>query len=297
MEELIKQLNDAVERFNKALSIIQSDVLAEIELIIKDIKVSNGVIVQDISNLKKINQIKEAIDRVVISPEYQQRVIEFGKAFNTVSDIQAGYFASILEQYTSPRILEEVKKLAIEDTVAALTEAGIQANITDKLAEMLKVNIESGARYSDMVKEIRTFIQGNQETLGAMERYAGQVTTDAINQYSATYNKIVSDDLGLEWFVWAGSLVSDSRDLCERLVAKKYIHKSEIPAIVKGKIDGKQIPIYKKTGLPYGMIPGTNASNFQVRRGGYRCNHLLMPVPAERVPEEIRMRIKEKALV
>lgn len=297
MEELLKQLNEAVEKFNSSLNVIQSDVLAEVELLIKDIAVSGGNVAQSVSNLKKINNLKEAINKVVISPEYKQRVVDFGKAFETVTNIQEVYFSSIIEGFSAPAVLTEIKKQAIQDTVLGLTEAGIEANVSNKIASILKRNIEEGSKYTDMVKELKTFISGDSESLGALERYAETITTDSINQYAATYNQIVSEDLGLDWGMYVGALVGQSRDLCEALVAKKYIHKSELPNIVKGKIDGKQIPIYKKTGLPYGMIAGTNANNFQIRRGGHKCNHLLMPVSDERVPIEIRNKIlkKEKA--
>lgn len=293
-DKLLKELSESVDKFNSSLNVIQSNVLAEVELLLKDIKISNGSIVQDVANLKKINQLKDRLSSVIISPEYTERVINFGKAFNTVERIQGEYFAELIEDYTAPELLGQIKKTAIEDTVAALTEEGINANITTRLGQILTDGVESGAKYTDLLKELKTFIEGDKEVLGAFEKYASTVTTDSINTFSATYNKIITDDLGMEWFTYAGSLVGDSREICEKLVAKKYIHKSELPEIVKGIINGKQIPIYKRTGLPYGMKAGTDANNFQTRRGGWRCNHLLLPVPEERVPVEIRSRVKEK---
>lgn len=293
LDKLLKELNDSVGKFNSSLSIIESGILAEVELLLRDIKLSNGNIVQDVENLKKINRLKETIDKVVINPQYKQRVVDFGKAFNTVEKIQSQYFSEMISNYSAPNVLKQIKQTAIEDTVLSLTETGIRANVSEKVGAILKTGVESGARYNDMVKELRTFITGDSETPGALERYASQITTDGINQFAATYNKIVTDDLGLKWYTYVGSLVGDSRELCEKLVSKKYIHESELSQIVKGKIDGVQIPVYKKTGLPYGMIAGTTKDNFQVRRGGYRCNHLLMPVVAERVPIEIRKKFEK----
>jgi hypothetical protein len=294
LERLIKELNDAVREFNSSLSVIESGVLAEVELLIKELNISNGSIVADVSNLSKINRIRAAIDNVVISPEYTQRVIDFGRAYNKVAEIQGQYFAELIENYTAPEVLDQIKKASIDEMVMSLTESGISANVSDKIGSLIQESIETGGRYTDLTIQLRDFITGTTETAGALERYASQITTDGINQFAATYNKTVSDDLGLEWYMYVGSLVGDSRDLCEALISKKFIHKSELSEVVKGRVNGKQVPIYPKTGLPYGMIPGTNASNFQVRRGGYRCNHLLMPVPEERVPIEIRNKIKVK---
>jgi hypothetical protein len=71
-----------------------------------------------------------------------------------------------------------------------------------------------------------------------------------------------------------------------------YIHVSQLEEIVSGNICGEQVPIYDKTGLPQGMIAGTNASNFRINRGGYNCNHQLYPVSAAVVPKELRDKFK-----
>jgi hypothetical protein len=292
INKLLKELNDSVESFNSSLNVIQADVLAEVEVLIKDISLSGNNITQSVSNLKKINTLYARIEKVVISPEYKARVIEYGKSFSTVEKILDNYFSELVSEYSAPEVLAEIKKLAVQEVVDSLMESGIKANVSDKIGAILKDNIESGAKYTDMVKELKTFIVGNAEDLGAMESYAGTITTDAINEYAATYNKIITDDLDMDWFVYSGALVGQSRELCEKLVAKKFIHKSELPQIVKGNIDGHQIPVSKKTGLPYGMKAGTTANNFQIKRGGYRCNHLMLATSEERVPIEIRKKFE-----
>jgi hypothetical protein len=291
IQDLLKTLEQAISNFNSSLDVIQSDISAEVELIAKQIDLTGQYIKPTVNNLKLINQLKAQVDKAVITPEYEQKVIDFGKAFNEVEKIQNEYFALLVEEYTAPLVVKEMKNLAISETVESLTQSGIRVNVSDKISDILKTNIESGSRYSDMLKEVKTFIQGNEETLGGLERYASQITTDSINQYSATYSNMVSEDLGLEWSIYVGSLVEKSRDVCIELVHKKFLHKSEIPGVLKGKIGEKTIPLYHKTGLPYGMISGTNPENFKIRRGGNKCNHLLMPITEERVPQNIKDKI------
>lgn len=293
IDALLQELDSSVAGFSSSLDSIQSDVLAEVELLIKELNISGGNLVQDVANLQKLNKIKAALNQVVVPKEYTAQVIEFGKAFNTVEKIQSSYFDALVADYTAPVVLGEVKNLAITETVGALTQQGLDVAITNKIGLLIQNSINSGDKYTSLTKQLSTFIKGNSETPGAYQKHVKQITTDSINTYAASYNKIVSDDLGLEWFMWVGALVNDSRELCVELVAKKYIHKSEIPDILNGYINGKRIPIYVKTGLPSGMIPGTNKDNFQTRRGGYQCNHLPMPVLESRVPIEIRNRIKK----
>ncbi len=120
---------------------------------------------------------------------------------------------------------------------------------------------------------------------GALSKYANTYATTAMSQYVGENNRLLTNDLGLEWFEYVGSNIETTREFCEHLTEKRYIHKSEIKTILKGEIDGHQCEIYEKTGLPKGMIEGTTEQNFQVNCGGWNCRHQLVPVAKEAVPK------------
>jgi hypothetical protein len=103
---------------------------------------------------------------------------------------------------------------------------------------------------------------------------------------------MISDRLQSEWYQYVGSNLTTTREFCEHLTKKRYVHKSEIPELLKGNIDGHQCKIYSATGLPQGMIEGTNEENFIVYRGGYNCGHELIPVSEATVPVSIRQKIQ-----
>lgn len=294
IEELLQELDQAIREFNKQMPGIQNDIFDKVLEIAKDLDIKSGDIVASVKNLKTLSRIRAEIDKIIITPEYKKTVSAFAKSFNTIAKIQNNYFATLTEEFTAKAVLQEIKELAINDTITLLTEEGITANVSNKIYEVLSNNVRSGMSWKDFNKEIKNIIVGNDETAGLLEKYSSQITTDSINQFSANYSKIITDDLGLEWFVYAGALEEDSRDFCEALVAKKYVHESEIPELLKGHIGNKRVPIYKKTDLPYGMIPGTNADNFEIRRGGYRCQHQLVPVGESFVPKDIRDKINEE---
>jgi hypothetical protein len=291
INDLLKALDKAIEQFNSSLDVIQNDVLAKVEIISKQIDLSGQNVKPSVNNLKLINELKEEVSKAVVSPEYKNKVIEFGKAFNTVEKIQNEYFSALVEEFSAPAVLKEVKNLAIRETVESLTESGIRVNVSDRIGDILKTNIESGSKYTDMVKELKNFITGTEETVGVLQNYASTITTDAINEYSATYTQIVSDNLGLDWFTYAGALVEGSREVCEELIKKKFIHKSEFAEILKGHVNGKSLTLSKKTGLPLGMKAGTTVDNLRIKRGGWKCNHLYMPTTEERVPQKYKDKI------
>jgi hypothetical protein len=127
-----------------------------------------------------------------------------------------------------------------------------------------------------------------EEKPGMLSKYAKTYVVDTLGQFAGQGNKMIADALESEWFQYVGSNLTTTREFCRHLTKKRYVHISEFPAILKGKIDGHKCKIYTATGLPYGMKEGTNADNFIENRGGWNCGHELIPVSDLTVPKEIR---------
>lgn len=288
IKELLSTIDSSIEQFNKSMPGIQSDILSSILELSKELTMPARSVKQQVANLQLIGKIKYKINDLVLSPEYISNVKTFAKSFDKVTSIQNKYFNKIVaDDYASKTLLKEIKISYIDNAIESLTEAGIDT-ISSNIKDILLRNVTSGGSYSSMVKEVSGYLTDGE---GELTKYARQITTDALNQYSASYTKAVTDDLGLTWFRYVGSLISTSRPFCKELVAKDYVHKSELPTIVKGVIDGKQVPL-GKNGLPSGMIEGTTAQNFMVNRGGWRCQHQLYPVSEFSVPQELRDKFK-----
>lgn len=291
-QKIAQQISDSVEEFNKSIPAVQKSILNEIELLLKDIDTKNGSITANAKNVRLIAQIKQRIEKLILkNKKYKKNLTKYLESFNDITKLQNEYFEEISKEYKPPKLLAAIREEAISATYDSLTKAGISANISEPIQDILRVNITSGAKYSDMLKTVREFIAGNPEKVGALSKYAKQITTDSLNQYAAQQSDLVTNDLDLQWFEYTGALIETSRPFCDALHKKRYVHKSELPKIVEGDfkefkdIDGK---IYDKTGLPEGMIEGTNATNFKVYRGGWNCGHQLVPVSEIAVPKELR---------
>lgn len=255
------------------------------------LKMNDGKIATAAENLKLIAKVKARVTTLIQSGPYKKALKEFIGAYGEIEKLQTQYFQQLAKTYKPPVVLEAIREQSVNTALDSLTDAGIGVNITNKIGDLLNKNITSGAKYSDLVNQLRNFVITNESGAGVLERYTKQITTDSLNQYSAQYTNAVTNDLGLDWFMYTGSLIASSRTFCEALVKKKYIHKSELPNIVLGKfkefedMDGV---ISDKTGLPQGMVAGTTAENFHVYRGGYNCGHQLVPVDEAMVPEWIK---------
>jgi hypothetical protein len=235
--------------------------------------------------------------RLILTPEYIKDVKEFVKSFNEVTTLQNEYWKAQEKTFSPSSLLKEIKKQAIADTVKSLTAAGIGEPISGQITEILRTNITTGGSYAALNSQLREALV-NTKTDGALLKYTKQITTDAINQYSAQYTQAVSNDLGFEWFGYQGSDIKTTRPFCDAMTDLRYFHVTEIPRLLRADDlyyikDGKKtkVPIYDKTKLPHGMIPGTNPSNFQINRGGYNCGHQIRPVSAALVPLVTKERV------
>jgi hypothetical protein len=297
--DILEKINESISNMNKRIPSIQKDIYDSLQEDLRNLDLQDGRIKATVKNLSLINSIKNKLNLIILTPEYKAQVKDFASSFNEITTLQNEYWRGIEKQFKTKPLLQAIKEQAISDTVAKLTEAGIGANIADPIADILRTNITTGGSYKVLTEQLRENLV-NTQTPGTMEKYIGQITTDAVNQYSNQYTQIVSNDLGYEWFKYDNTDILTTRPFCDALTDRPYFHISEVPALLRAegltylnKKTGKREPvmIYEKTGLPSGMIPGTDASNFFIRRGGYRCGHSIRPMNERQVPQADKDRV------
>lgn len=285
-KNIIDRIDDAVAAFVEKIPSAQYDMLHAIDEELSRLDLLDGKIKPTVNNLKIITSIKNKLLRVILTDKYKKNVKEFVQAFRDVTTLHNEYWRGVEKKFKPSSLLKQVKKIAINDTIAKLTEAGIEGNIAQPIADILTQNITQGGSMRELKASLRESLTTTQ-TPGILEKYATQITTDSINQYSRNYTQIVTSDLGLEWYSYRNSLIKTSRPFCIAMVERRYFHVSEIPALLQAKdlyyTDQKtgkktKVPINKKTNLPDGMYPTTNISNFMTLLGGYNCGHQMGPV-------------------
>lgn len=298
-DKILKESERAIEEFNKDIPSVQKVIYDELIEQLRKLDLKDGNIRTTVTNLSVINSIKNKLLKLILSDKYLGNVKEFAKSFNEITKLQNDYWRSSESSFRAKPLLQAIKEQAITDTVSKLTESGIGANIAEPIADILRSNITTGGSYKKLTEQLRENLV-NTQTPGTMEKYVGQITTDAVNQYSNQYTQIVSNDLGYEWFKYDNTDILTTRPFCDAMTDRPYFHITEVPALLRGegltyinKKTGKResVMIYEKTGLPSGMIPGTDASNFFIRRGGYRCGHSIRPVNERQVPQADKDRV------
>lgn len=291
-DEILDKINDSIKGINKSIPAVQRDIYDSLLEDLGKLELQNGNIKTTVKNLSLINSIKNKLNRIILTDDYLTDVKSFAKSFNEVTSLQNQYWRGIEKTFKPRPLLQAIREQAISDVVTKLTEAGIGANIAEPITDILRTNITTGGSYKALTAQLRESLV-NTQTPGTLEKYVKQITTDSLNQYSNQYTQIVSSDLGYEWFKYDNTDILTTRPFCDGMTDRPFFHISEVPALLKAdgltylnKKTGKreQVPIYEKTGLPNGMIPGTNPSNFFIRRGGYNCGHSIRPVNERQVP-------------
>lgn len=284
---IIDRIDDAVATFAEKIPASQRDMLYAIDEELSRLELSNGKIKPTVANLKIVTSIKNKLLRVILTDEYKAQVKAFIQAFRDITTLHNQYWRSIEAKFKPRSILKEVRKVAITDTIEKLTENGIDVNVARPVADILNQNITQGGSMRELRESLSSMLTDAGDTPGLLKKYATQITTDSINQYSRNYTQLVTSDLGLEWFGYRNTLIKTSRPFCIAMVERRYFHISEIPALLKAQgltykhpKSGKQtkVRLNPKTDLPDGMYPTTNVANFLTLLGGYNCGHQAGPV-------------------
>lgn len=285
--DIIKEITKALKGFDKSIPGLQDQLYKEMLEQVKRLDVKGDRIAVTVRNLSILNSIKGKLNRIILNPEYRQEIKDFVKAFNSVYNLQFEYWKSIESTFKPRPLLKAIRNQAITDTVASLTTQGISANVSDAIISILRTNITTGGSYADLTEQLRQSLKTTPESKGILDRYVKTVASDSINQFNRQYTQIVSTDLGYEWYRYMNSDIETTRCFCDAMTDRDYFHVSEVLFLLKGL----GCDIYKKTGLPYGMIAGTNPDNFFIRAGGWNCRHSINPVSVLQVPKDIQQRV------
>lgn len=298
--EIIKKIDGLVEgsakAFNDKTPALQKRIYEEIVVLLKDLELKGERIATTVKNIKAIGSINRRLEKIIFDKGYREQVKEFLKVYNEIASAQNQYFKQVEDKFKPTKLLQAVREVSINSTLDGLTEAGLTANVIDPIKNMLQKSITTGGSYKELAETVRVNLTDDETGDGLMTRYLKTYTTTSVAQYSRNYSQTVAEGLQFRWFRYTGSNMETTRCFCRAMTEKEYFHRSEIPDLLKGEFpefEKLDCELNSKTGLPAGMINGTNVSNFMTNAGGWNCQHSIFPVPDSAVPQELREKFKD----
>lgn len=255
--------------FSDGVKDIEEKLLKEIIKILNVLDIKDGKIQSSEAAIQFLASIDKRITEALKNSGYNSKVREFLKSFDVIlkNNIDVHKLANDIN-ITADQ-LNLVTKLEVENTLSKLTGSGISRDFIQPIRESLYRNITLGSSIQDTKQTIEDYIISNDGKDSKLLRYTTQVARDSISQYDGSIQKAIANELGLNDFIYSGSIIADSRCQCRYWVHKIKLQHDELvdeiaTALDGGSLDGCQCS---------GMIPGTTIENFSINRGGYSCRH------------------------
>lgn len=277
IESLIQAANKALEQF---LDKTQSEIYNAALIDLKKLELNDeGYVLANSANRKIIKDVSKSFDRALQKAGYETGLSKFILTINSIDKINTSYFKGVDKSFNPKSLnVSSLQKETISQIGSLLLNDGLESQIKQPLINILNQNINTGGSYTGMVEQVKGYIKGVDQNEGKLMRYAKQISQDALNNYSRSYQRSVGNFLGLEFYVYLGGLMPESREFC-RDRAGGYFHQKEIESWAKLEWKGKR--------------SDTTESSIFVYAGGYVCKHSIVPVSVSVVPKAMIDRAKE----
>ena len=177
-------------------------------------------------NIFKEYQKKEARDTVGLLLQSVGSIINFNQKYFTALDGQARTLPIIPKVKDFMKVWLGIKGDVVEPNgYLDKLVSNDPAKIALKNQAMKIVIGQEG--FEDAKKQIKTLIDGNQNTMGALEKHHRNFAFDLYSQIDRATSDVIRNDLGFVFAIYEGGLIETSRIFCEEHDGNIY-HISEI---------------------------------------------------------------------
>lgn len=276
IEGLIVEANGVyAERIIRVQNKLYNDLTTILKFVDLD---EQGYIKQNAGNRAILRTAQDQFDKTIRSSTYQYALEQHISVITQIDALNTAYFETISSAFKPNRVfIQNLQKQTIETVNSLILQDGLAAQIKLPLNQILQQNINTGGKFTGMLDQVKTFIQGNENVDGRLLSYSKTILHDTLFQYARSYQNSVTEDLGLVWYRYVGGLMDKSREFCiER--NGKYFHQKEIESWASLSWQGKN--------------PLTTESSIFVLAAGYNCRHSLIPVSDSVVPVEDKKRVE-----
>lgn len=269
----------AEERLERAVTNTQKQLFDDMQALLSRLELdADGLIKQSADNRKILRNADRVFDRAMKESGYYASLDQYAGAISSLTAANDAYFNFIVDSFTvDAHYLKSLQKSSLQTIESLLANEGLEVQLRQPLKDILNQNVNSGAAFSDLLKQVREFINGTVDREGKLMRYSKQISRDALFNFSRSMQESISENSGLEYYLYSGASRKDSRPFCASR-AGNYYHRSEIEKWASQDWAGKRA--------------GTTGSSIYIYLGGYNCEHSLIPVSKSVVPKEVIQRIE-----
>lgn len=268
----VRRLTLVPDEFLAKIPAAEAQVYDSVIELLSRLEVKNGAYVISSKNLKIASEIGLLLKQALLASDYTKAVAEFIKEFDVQATISDSLFSKTFPEFTVSEMALSVNLISKRDAIDLLLNRASDAEFIAPLRDIIEQAVINGGGYVETLKSIRTFIQGDEEMAGKMERYSRLYAHDQFAIADRSYTSVIAEELEVEWFFYSGDLISTSRPFCEKRHNEFFYYK-EIEAWAAKDWDGK--------------IPETDSATIYSYAGGFSCRHSILPVSIFAVPKEV----------
>ena len=265
---------NADARYVSAIGRVQKDLYNQLTAILKDLELDpEGYIKQNASNRGILRAADQKINEVFSSTLYTTAVSNYVSVVPKIDLQNVKYFKSIDSAFAPNRqFLKSLQNDTIATVEKYVLQDGLQSQVISPLSQILNQNVNSGGQFSGFLEQVRTYVLGNDQVEGRAMSYTRTYLRDTLFTYSRTFQQSITNDLGLEYYIYSGGVMDKTRPFCLERAGKFYSHK-EIESWALEEWAGKK--------------QGTTESSIFLFAGGWNCGHQIIPVSKIIVPQEV----------
>lgn len=285
----VRRLTSIPDDFLSKIPKSESQVYDSVIELISRLEIKNGEFVISTKNLKIASEISLQLKQVLLASDYTKYVAEFASEFDSQAKISDELFSKTFPGFTVSEMAVNVNLISKRETIDLLLNRASDAEFISPLRDIIEQSVINGSGYNETLKSLRTFIKGDDELAGKMERYSRLYAHDSYAIADRSYTSVIAEELDAEWFFYSGDTIATTRPFCEER-HNQYFHYKFIEAWGAGqRTDGMAWP---QDGTWAGRIPETNSKTIFSYCAGFSCRHSIIPVSIFAVPiEDIRKAI------
>src|SRR5690348_6851137 len=171
---------------SKAVNKTQRRLYDDIQALLSKLDLdADGLIKQNADNRKILQKVDRVFDQSIKQSGYYNQLDKYAEYIVSMTKANETYFNFILDSFTvDAHYIKSLQKDAILNIQNLLANDGLESQLKQPLKQILNQNVNTGASFADLLKQVREFIQGTPDVDGKLSRYSKQISRDTLFNYS-----------------------------------------------------------------------------------------------------------------
>lgn len=242
-----------------------------------------GYFEKSATSLQKLLKIETEIRKILSESGYFKAANTFIQDLSKITQNTIDLQAEVNKLTIQKRSIVGIEKVYRDNVVNLLNEGGLNTNfiqpITNAINEATTFGYSIQTTRDNLEKSLLGKGPGDKlpgtRSLGS---YLTVHTRDTVSQLQGAQQQAILNEYEMPYVRYIGNIIGDSRGQCVRWKGMRYIEVKQLAEEIENAYKKQKLKANEGKDHPYsGMIPGTNAQNFLIRRGGWGCLHNGLP--------------------